>query len=128
MQAGLLADALFRVFDEDGSGELNFFEFMQVNLRSARKFKIQPLQIPIWKYKIQRLQILISNYKIQPETQSPAWSYKAQPGNAKFSLEWKIQPRNKKLNLETQNKAQKYKKSTLEIQHPGKQCEQPRHS
>ena len=30
MQAGFLAESLFRVFDEDNSGALSFYEFAQV--------------------------------------------------------------------------------------------------
>ena len=32
MQAGFLAESLFRVFDEDNSGALSFYEFAQVIL------------------------------------------------------------------------------------------------
>ena len=30
LQAGVMAQSLFRVFDEDHSGKLTFYEFMQV--------------------------------------------------------------------------------------------------
>ena len=31
-QNSLMAESLFRVFDEDNSGALNFFEYLQVNI------------------------------------------------------------------------------------------------
>ena len=32
LQAGVMAQSLFRVFDEDHSGKLTFYEFMQVGI------------------------------------------------------------------------------------------------
>lgn len=32
--AGIIAESLFRVFDEDKSGELSFYEFLQVDFLS----------------------------------------------------------------------------------------------
>ena len=39
-----MAESLFRVFDEDNSGALNFFEYLQVDHKLKTTFK--PMTIP----------------------------------------------------------------------------------
>ena len=36
-----MAESLFRVFDEDNSGALNFFEYLQVNLLNFLNYDIK---------------------------------------------------------------------------------------
>ena len=42
LQAGVMAQSLFRVFDEDHSGKLTFYEFMQVGTPHSI-----PLKVPV---------------------------------------------------------------------------------
>ena len=37
LQAGVMAQSLFRVFDEDNSGKLTFYEFVQVKYLSPMR-------------------------------------------------------------------------------------------
>ena len=44
LQAGVMAQSLFRVFDEDHSGKLTFYEFMQVGTPQLHP---TPLKVPV---------------------------------------------------------------------------------
>ena len=45
LQAGVMAQSLFRVFDEDHSGKLTFYEFMQVGIGHSVHLSTPPLPL-----------------------------------------------------------------------------------
>ena len=46
LQAGVMAQSLFRVFDEDHSGKLTFYEFMQVGTPPSTPPSEGPCSLP----------------------------------------------------------------------------------